>query len=163
MPELRDEVISQLSELSIPKKHLELIKHLLVLTREKAKKQLDTKYVEATAVTNADKGSICLVPDFRFTLAHELGHLVWKKLLPQEVKNSFGELNKKENAEWERIIGKAMRKFYPEFFYNLDPRSEKLEEEFCWFYSFYLCMQDCRVNYPKVHAWFKQHVFSGRE
>lgn len=131
MPGLRDEVISQLRELNIPKKHLKLIKHLLVLTRDEAKKQLDSKYVEATAVTNADKGAIYLIPDFRFTLAHELGHLVWKNLVPQEVKNSFGELSKKENAEWESIIGKAMRKSHPEFFYNLDPRSEALEEEFC--------------------------------
>jgi len=161
MPALRDEVISQLGELNAPRKHLKLIKHLLVLTREEAKKQIDLKYVEATAVTNADEGAVCLVPDFRFTLAHELGHLVWKNLLPQEVKDSFGDLNKKEEAEWERIFGKVVRA-HPEFLYNLDPRSEKLEEQFCWSYSFYLCMQDCGVHYPTVHAWFKKHVFSGR-
>ena len=160
MAELEAEVRAQLKELNVPEKHAELIKHLIVLTREEAKKRISNKYLAATAVTNPDKGAICLILDFRWTLAHEVGHLVWRTSLSQDTKHSYRELMEREKEEWERIVGKVLSKFYPEVFGNIDPHSEEWEEEFCWNYAFYLCMEDFSTLHPKTYDWLKRHVFA---
>jgi hypothetical protein len=164
MTELEVEVRAQLKELNPPEKHAKLVKYLIVLTREQARRQkINDRYLVATAVANPDEGTICLIPDFRWDLAHEIGHLVWFKILTKEQRESFCTLFNRESEEILGLIMKVFGKFPSKMVSDVDPHSEKEEEVFAWHYAFYLLHEDYPRTYPKNCRWLRDNVFMDEE
>lgn len=159
---LPSEVEAQLKELDIPDNHLGLVKHIVVLSRQDAKTKLGEEFASSMpeAFLNAEKGAIGLIVDFRWDLGHEIGHLVWRLLMTNGQKESFKELMDREEEEYQKFWGKVLTKFAPKLYAYHDPRSEELEEEFCWAYSFYLLMHNYSEFYPATYKWMKENVFT---
>jgi hypothetical protein len=159
---LEAEANAQMSEIGVPETHLKLIKHFYVLTRREAVKQLSSEIVAAGAVSNPSEGAICLIPDFRWDLAHEIGHLVWHHLLGDDKRASFRKLYKREREEYMKQVGMLITKFAPKMFSHLPARSERDDERFAWSYAFYLLREGYSDLYPAYYQWFKENVFEDK-
>jgi len=164
---LQAEAEAQMLDIGVPREHQQLVQHLIVFSRAEARQKFEKRWREPPeAFANAEKGAICVVPDLRWGLAHEIGHLVWRNLLSEEQRASFVQLQLEHEEEALRLMGKVMRRFVSMLFPDTDseePSGCNREETFCWHYAFYFLSESYAQVYPETFQWLNVNVLSSSD
>jgi hypothetical protein len=158
-PTLQSEGQAQLTELNLPQTHLDLIKDLVVLSRQEGRTRFGEDMTNAAAFTSPEEGAICIIPDLRPDLAHEIGHLVWRSLLTTDQTEDFTRIWQKVPGESAKLTTHAIAKHTLRFLRQNDPRSNLPEECFCWAYAYYLVLEDFDQGFPVFSRWLRRNVF----
>ncbi|MFC1866352.1 hypothetical protein ACFLYB_06550 [Chloroflexota bacterium] len=158
-------ISDQLASLSLPESHAKLIKAIALISPEGGEEKGFTKeQIAAGACVDTERGFVYLVLNIKPAIAHEIGHLVWQRLLTKEKQEDFNRLQEKNGKEILNMLQRVARKHQSnailprEHFIMNDEGS--LEEFFAWSYALHV-YKDIQFHEqsPTIDHWLNTNVF----